>query len=198
MATVGTQDGWAYTAHALTTDSADFEQFGSALAIWRAKAPAGGLPRKRDFSALDFRSWLGRVIIYEVQRAPFDLRFRLCGTDIVNYLRSENTGRLFSEIYGHVPGHRVALAYFEHLADNRVIGFSGGPMAWERMDYATGQCLDLPVLDDAGRVGFFFTFMRLGGDEMAFPARLMPDAPAHAWRRARAEDDDILVEGLAL
>jgi hypothetical protein len=168
-------DGWTYLAQPLSTPAADFGRFASAVAMWRAKAPAGMLPRKRDFQPEDFRGWLGWVIIYEVVPEPFDLRFRLFGSNLAENLNTENTGKLFSQAYAHVPGHTVTLRHFRTLWRQRMIGMSSGPMNWEGLAFHSGLFLDLPVADDTGKLAYFFTFSRLGDEsltaEMPIPRR---------------------------
>ncbi|MGF1624527.1 MAG: hypothetical protein ACFCVH_06555 [Alphaproteobacteria bacterium] len=155
-------DGWTYAAHPASTPDVLFGDFAPAVAMWRAKARPGALPRKRDFSLPDFRGWFGWVIIYDVQADPFDLRFRLFGSQLAERLRLEHTGKRFSEAYAHVPGHEVTLRHFRALWRHRMIGTSSGPMNWEGQDFHSGRFIDLPVADNAGELAHFFTFARLG------------------------------------
>lgn len=170
-------DGWTYAAFSLATPDAAFGRFESAVRLWRAKAAPGQLPRKRDFLPEDFKGWHGWVLIYDVLDAPFDLRFRLFGSNVAEALKIENTGKRFSEAYAHVPNHGVTLRHFEHLVETRSIGMSCGPMNWEGLDFQIGLFLDLPVADDRGELAYFFTFARLGDDslaaEMPVPQRTM-------------------------
>lgn len=165
--------GWTYVAHPLSAPASSLSPFEDAVSMWRSMAPDGELPRKRDFQALDFRKWFGWVIIYEVQRERFDLRFRLFGSELASKLRLDNTGKLFSEAYAHVPGHTVTLNYFEHLWRNRMVGMSCGPMKWENMAFSTGLFLDLPVANDNGELAYFFTFARLGDQSLVAQAPLI-------------------------
>ena len=168
-------DGWIYAAHPLATPDATFGGFADAVATWRSKARDGALPRKRDFRPEDFRRWLGWVIIYEVVPQPFDLRFRLFGSNLAENLNTDNTGKLFSQAYAHVPGHTVTLRHFRTLWRQRMIGMSSGPMNWEGLAFHSGLFLDLPVADDTGELAYYFTFARLGDEalsaEMPLPRR---------------------------
>ena len=155
-------DGWTYAAHPLSSPAATFGDFAPAVAMWRTKAAASALPRKRDFALPDFRGWFGWVIIYDVVPEPFNLRFRLFGSHLAERLRLEHTGKLFSDAYAHVPGHEVALRHFHRLWRHRMIGTSTGPMNWEGQDFHSGRFVDLPVAGDDGQVAHFVTFARLG------------------------------------
>jgi hypothetical protein len=169
-------DGWTYAACPLGTPEHTFGEFRSAVAMWRAKA-AGGLPRKSEFRPEDFRGWLGWVIVYEVEPHPFDLRFRLYGSHLVEKMGFEPTGKRFSEAYAHVPGHTVALDHFRHLRRERMIGISSGPLNWEGLGFRSGVFLDLPVADDSGEVRYFFTFGRF----IEAPCPAPAPAPAARW-----------------
>ena len=166
-------DDWIYASLSLSAPESEFGRFASAARIWRSKAEAGALPRKRDFLPEDFRGWHGRMIIYDVLREPFDLRFRLFGTNLVDGLNVENTGKRFSEAYGHVPDYEVTLRHFEYLVCNRTIGMSCGSMGWEGLDYCVGHFVDFPVTDDDGVIAFFFTFATLGEQFVADQLRLL-------------------------
>lgn len=160
-------------AHPLSSPASSLSPFEDAVAMWRSKARDGELPRKRDFQALDFRKWFGWVIIYEVMRERFDMRFRLFGSDLASKLRLDNTGKLFSAAYAHVPGYSITLNYFEYLTRNRMMGMSCGAMNWENMAFSTGLFVDLPVADDAGELAYFFTFARLGDQSLVAQAPLI-------------------------
>lgn len=183
-------EDWIYASLSLSAPETEFGRFASAARIWRSKAEFGGLPRKRDFLPEDFRGWHGRMIIYDVLREPFDLRFRLFGTDLVNTLNVENTGKRFSEAYGHIPGYEITLRHFEHLVRNRTIGMSCGSMGWEGLDYCVGHFVDFPVTDDDGTIAFFFTFAYLGEQFVADQLRLlrqMPFTPSESRSALQAE-----------
>ena len=75
-----------------------FGPFASFVEIWRRKWHGDSPPVWSDFDFLDFRGWHGWIHVDElISEQPFDMRCRLWGTRLVEFLGYDETGRHLSE-----------------------------------------------------------------------------------------------------
>ncbi|WP_395016141.1 PAS domain-containing protein [Dongia sp.] len=66
---------------------------------WRAALDgAGRIPDRRDFDPTRFARLLPNLIIAEVERDPFRIRYRLVGTKVADVLNIDFTGRYLDEL----------------------------------------------------------------------------------------------------
>jgi len=65
---------------------------------WASKLQAGRLPGRRDLDPLDIPDLLPQVALLDVQRVPWDFRFRLVGTGVVAHLGGDLTGQWMSGV----------------------------------------------------------------------------------------------------
>lgn len=65
---------------------------------WRSIHPAAGLPGRQHLDPLDIPSLLPGIWLLDIQREPFRLRYRLAGTETVEAIGSEVTGRWMDEV----------------------------------------------------------------------------------------------------
>jgi len=63
------------------------------LELWFAEVKAGRLPDKSFLDPLRLRFLLGSLSLLDIQKEPLRFRYRLVGTDIVQRLDAELTGR---------------------------------------------------------------------------------------------------------
>lgn len=63
------------------------------LSLWFAEANAGRRPGKEFLDPLRLRFLLGSLSMLEVQKNPLRFRYRLAGTDVVQRLGTELTGK---------------------------------------------------------------------------------------------------------
>ncbi|MCR9255541.1 MAG: PAS domain-containing protein [Alphaproteobacteria bacterium] len=117
-------------------------------AYWRRPADAGRLPTRRDFDpVIEIPRQLHRLALIDVVRDPFDLRYRLVGTLLVEIGGKDLTGRsLFDETYS--PDQAAT------LEDYRTTVETGVPIA--RTDLkahnskvARGNRMVLPLFEPA-------------------------------------------------
>ncbi len=52
------------------------------LRIWNDHKPADGFPLKSEMNPADYKNFLGRICILEIQQKPLDFIFRLYGSEI--------------------------------------------------------------------------------------------------------------------
>tara|TARA_R110002126_G_scaffold28524_22_gene95056 strand:- start:511 stop:1065 length:555 start_codon:yes stop_codon:yes gene_type:complete len=89
--------GRQFCLHALDVPSERFGALASFVEIWRGKWRDGKLPPWSAFDFYDFAGWHGWIHIDEiVSVSPFEMRCRLWGTELVNRLGVDETGKLLS------------------------------------------------------------------------------------------------------
>ena len=64
---------------------------------WRSKHPEAGLPGRQHIDPVDIPELLPNIWLIDVHRNPYRFKFRLLGTQVVNYAGEDNTGRWFDE-----------------------------------------------------------------------------------------------------
>lgn len=65
---------------------------------WRSKCDAERLPSRLDIDIAELGPWIGRVIMMDVIDGGQDFRYRLVGTEIVDAVGRDLTGRLVSDV----------------------------------------------------------------------------------------------------
>lgn len=65
---------------------------------WRSVHPeGGGLPGRQHIDPVHIPSLLPNIWLIDVAREPYRFRFRLVGTQVVDYAGEDNTGKWFDE-----------------------------------------------------------------------------------------------------
>jgi hypothetical protein len=66
---------------------------------WQSVHPkGGGLPGRKNIDPVDIPQLLSNVWLIDVKRDPYRFRFRLVGTQVVDYVGKDNTGRWFDDL----------------------------------------------------------------------------------------------------
>lgn len=65
---------------------------------WLSKCVNERLPSRRDIDIAELGPWLGRVLMMDVIDGGEDFRYRLIGTEIVDAVGRDLTGRLVSDV----------------------------------------------------------------------------------------------------
>jgi len=124
--------------------------------MWRARRVDGRLPARGDFDVLEFRDFMGWLCIAEVLPGGEDLRYRLIGTNIVDRVGRDNTGKLVSET---LPPE--ALRIYHGLLRCPVALKTHGEIGWRGRDFLYHETLLLPLADDGETVDRFFVLMAI-------------------------------------
>jgi hypothetical protein len=153
---VTTDDEWKYHRYNLNEPVADFPHFESLWELWQTRRSDDKLPAWRDFDIYDFHDWYGFLIVYDVLDDPFDLKYRLFGSEIVNLYQTEYTGKTIRE-NGFEIEDEADIAHFEGLFNECKIGASTGPIYWDNRHWRHLTFLDLPLADDGDTITHFLT-----------------------------------------
>jgi hypothetical protein len=107
---------------------------------------AGGLPTRKLFDPTAIGRLLSRIWILDVLHDPFDLRYRLAGTQIVETVGFEPTGKLFSDVLAErIAANPTLMERYRFMADSGTATWRSGPARhWKNMDYKTVENLCVP------------------------------------------------------
>ncbi len=124
----------------LSSDEVTSEAIREMDRYWNSLRGAGIIPRKADLWPGDMKQLLPNVMLADIERKPFRVRFRLVGTKVVDATGFDFTGRYLDEIaLPHDIGpflrcYRIA-AFTRRPAASRVIWYLKGG---DRAEYDLG------------------------------------------------------------
>ena len=67
------------------------------LTAWEARRKGRSFPARADFDPLDFKQFLGRMVLWDVLESPRRFRFRLVGTEWVTRFGLDPTGTIVDD-----------------------------------------------------------------------------------------------------
>ena len=92
---------------------------------WKSVHPeGGGLPGRQHIDPVDIPNLLPNIWLIDVYRNPYRFRFRLLGTQVVDYAGEDNTGKWFDE---RMPDFDPSV--FINVVENKVPSWSRGRSA---------------------------------------------------------------------
>lgn len=125
-------------------DSALVDQLES---YWRGKASGGSIPARGDIEPADLVPVLPYILLTELERSPFRVRFRLVGTQVVAQSRKDFTGHYLDELNFHDNAMRFGEVY-------RTVAEHAAPV------YGMSEMLCI----GSGVMGFYFAVFPLAED----------------------------------
>ena len=127
------------------------------LQTWQAKCAGRVLPARGDFDPAALRPHLGWLCIVDLPPGIDELRYRLIGSRIADFVGRDMTGRLVSEV---LPA--PALAIYHHLMIQPRPLRTHGRVEWRDKGHIPHETLILPLAGDGRTVDGFLV-------EMVFP-----------------------------
>ncbi|MDF1791828.1 MAG: PAS domain-containing protein [Thalassobaculaceae bacterium] len=137
----------------LTDPSNDlqFERLRDLFSLWTARCHGDRLPTRGDFSSEELMSFAGRVVLIDVERAPFRLKWRLIGAYITEVVGRDSTGRYLDEV--HLSEHYDLLSlHFQRVIDERIPLRMYGKLVYADKPQLLAESIDMPLQDDDGVV----------------------------------------------
>jgi len=132
---------------------------------WRAIHPqGGGLPGRRHLDPLDIPRLLPNIWMVDVHRQPLRFRFRLIGTEIVNFTGRDATGLWLDQVY---PGYEQSEAFAAHrdCVVHRRPGYrKSSPISNLGRRSAEAERLYLPLAEDGKSVDILLIMSLYSGD----------------------------------
>lgn len=118
-------------------------------AYWLSRRRGDELPTLQAIDPLALpRGVLPWLSILEVEPEPLRFRSRLVGTEVVEAIGIDHSGRYLDSL----PGMEGQLARFAWCVETRQPYLARATMTWSPRDYKEYRVLALPFADAAGRV----------------------------------------------
>lgn len=142
-------------SYTINPDISDEPKFIELKAYWDAKRGARPMPTRAQLNPLEMRGHLGSLSLAEVLHDPFDIRWRLVGTNIVEAYGRDGTGKLASEFTGGMDAdyQRWLLAGYRTVAERALIVRGNGPLKDVKREWRRFDVLLLPLDAGNGTVG---------------------------------------------
>ncbi|MFC3228147.1 PAS domain-containing protein [Marinibaculum pumilum] len=125
-------------------------------AYWRSKCHNGRLPGRADIVPSEIKSLLPHVILSEVLRDPFDIRFRLVGTKVVEMNNVDLTGKRLNHGVTHPGWQDYWLRIYTEVAETGRPAFGADSYEYRDRDHAAMQWCLLPLASDGRTVDMIF------------------------------------------
>jgi hypothetical protein len=115
---------------------------------WLSIHPCKGLPGRQHFDPRAIPKLLPNIWLLDVFRSPLRLRFRLFGTNIVDYAGEDNTGKWLDERWPEYDAN-----VFKRVIDTKQPGWSRGPSVLRpEKNYYELERVRLPMARDGETV----------------------------------------------
>ncbi|PKQ05254.1 MAG: PAS domain-containing protein [Alphaproteobacteria bacterium HGW-Alphaproteobacteria-11] len=138
-------------------------------AHWLEKKGGRLAPTRADFNPSEIKPFLPIVNFLDVRWEPLGFRHRLVGTEIVEHLGRDATGCwVDADLYGKAAD-RVFASLLQVAREARPYR-RRSPMTWHPHSWLTMESMELPLVDEDGRVN-----MILRGVSYSSPKDPPPD-----------------------
>lgn len=116
---------------------------------WNDKRRGRAMPSRADFALRELKPQLGWLSLLDVLPEGNDFRYRLVGTRIARYFRSDTTGKTVTEAFAPVPAAReIMLALLRSVASQASVVRTWGNLGWMGNNFEDFESLFLPLSDD--------------------------------------------------
>lgn len=137
------------------------ERLSELFRAWRDRKGARPAPTRADFDPVEFFALMPIVNLIDVHRDPTGFRHRLVGTELVECMGRDVTGRwVDADLYGE-----AAASIFEglHAVATEIRPYRRrARLDWHRQHWLTTEAVELPLLGPDGAVNMILrgaTFM---------------------------------------
>ena len=143
---------WRYAMCPMDIHPRFFGPFAELVERWHKRRGAGGrLPRRSDFEMKDFKGWFGQIFIARLEREPFNLRFTLWGTQLVEWWQVDYTNKtLGSQSLDPEAWKSSELRYFQEMDKAAFIGITSGRLTQHEREFIKVMAVDLPLSEGHG------------------------------------------------
>ena len=119
---------------------------------WRGKRVGNRLPQRADIRPSELGPALRLLNLVDVLHHPLRFRHRLVGTEHVEWLKRDATGRFLDDtLYGDATGEIVGA--FTTIVRERRPYFRRSRLDWNNQKWLEMEAVELPLGDAAGEVG---------------------------------------------
>jgi len=117
---------------------------------WWGKRGDRIAPHRSDLSPAEIPDLLPIVNLLDVTWEPLTFRHRLVGTELVEWMQRDVTGKVVSEaLYGRAAA--VIIAGLTRIATEVKPYRRRSRLDWQERDWQAVESVELPLIDDSGR-----------------------------------------------
>lgn len=154
-------DHWKYETFGLDVKPEEFPGFEDVFALWHKKRGQKAMPKWADFDFLDFRGWHGHIAVTENRYDPYDYKYRLFGSKIVEIFEVDYTNKWRSSFAGddEEMAQDWDLEFYEMTSCNKFISRVSGSLYWLNRQHVALTFLEFPLSDTGDKVTHNISFM---------------------------------------
>ena len=148
---------------------------------WWQKRQGGVAPHRSDLNPEEIPDLLPIMHLIDVRWEPLSFRHRLVGTEIVEWLERDVTGKeVTADLYGAHAADLVTT--LERLAKEARPFRRRTRLHWHRRDWLTIETVELPLVDGHGRTAMILRGATFAALTQGFPEQMEfePLAPPEA------------------
>ena len=131
-------------------------------AYWESKRHNRFAPKRADIDPTEIRQHVGRLFMVDVL-PDGDYRYRLLGSELVQRMGRDSTGKRFSKLYAGQPhAFELLKQRFDEVVTTRQPSYSRGKVYWLGAgEYRNFECGFFPLSDDGRTVNIILAEMHL-------------------------------------
>lgn len=121
------------------------------LSLWESKRVGREMPSRGDFTPEGLKAQLGNIVLIDVEYSPTRFRYRLIGTEIVNVLSRDSTGKYLDELYDP-EFYEMAVNSYQYILEHHRPIRGYGNMTHANKQHVKFEAVDLPLSSDGKTV----------------------------------------------
>lgn len=125
--------------------------------LWQKKKGSDLLPSREAFDVLEFRPWMGRIVLFDVTHDPLIIRYRLVGTQLVAAFGADFTGCSIKD-KSYSQNFNASWRNLSTIAEKGIARYRSDANAILDTGENAGERLFLPLGKD-GRVDMILAFI---------------------------------------
>lgn len=151
---------------------------------WRSIHPPQGLPGRQHLDPLAIPSLLPGIWLLDIQREPFRLRYRLVGTEAVEAIGTEVTGKWMDECHAAMHEEPAYYERYRAVVEQKLPSWRRGvPRLWTHKKYATLENMVLPLAADGITVNMLAALTVFHAESLVGGLEETPQESPFATRR---------------
>ncbi len=123
------------------------------LKYWESKCRGDEIPIYGDFDLLDLADYLPSIVLFKVERDPYDLVYKMVGSNVDRHNTEPFTGRHMSELEGKGPDSFV-FQFFKSVCEKKEKAEREMPYVGSYKEFKNIEILALPIADEDEEVGY--------------------------------------------
>ncbi len=121
------------------------------ISLWNLKRGSQRAPQWSDYDWDDLAPWWGSLLIIDYSYDPFDYRYRLFGTKLVELMGIDVTGQMASEMRDEKFNVTMDIPFYKFVAENIYLARASGSFDWQNRDHVQASFIEVPLSSDQNR-----------------------------------------------